>query len=70
VFRELIVPVLDQFRPELVIVSAGFDAHERDPLGGMRMTTEGYAALTAELCAVSDRHCHGRLVLVTEEGTI
>jgi len=68
VFRELIVPVLDQFRPELIIVSAGFDAHERDPLAGMRMTTEGYAALTAELCAVSDRHCHGRLVLVTEGG--
>jgi acetoin utilization deacetylase AcuC-like enzyme len=68
VFRELIVPVLDQFRPDLIIVSAGFDAHERDPLGGMRMTAQGYAALTAALCAVSDRHGHGRLVLVTEGG--
>jgi acetoin utilization deacetylase AcuC-like enzyme len=68
VFRRVVVPVLDQFKPELILVSAGFDAHERDPLAGMRMTTEGYGALTAELCAVSDRCCQGRLVLVTEGG--
>jgi acetoin utilization deacetylase AcuC-like enzyme len=68
VFRTLIVPVLDQFRPDLILVSAGFDAHARDPLAGMRMSTEGYGALTAELCAVSDRCCEGRLVLVSEGG--
>jgi acetoin utilization deacetylase AcuC-like enzyme len=68
VFRSLVVPVLDQFRPDLILVSAGFDAHERDPLAGMRMSTEGYGALTAELCAVSDRCCQGRLVLVSEGG--
>jgi acetoin utilization deacetylase AcuC-like enzyme len=68
VFRTLVVPVLDQFRPDLVLVSAGFDAHARDPLAGMRMSTEGYGALTAELCAVSDRCCQGRLVLVAEGG--
>jgi acetoin utilization deacetylase AcuC-like enzyme len=68
VWRALITPVLEQFGPDLIIVSAGFDAHERDPLAGMRMTAGGYAVLTAELCAVSDRCCGGRLVLVIEGG--
>jgi acetoin utilization deacetylase AcuC-like enzyme len=68
VMRALIVPVLDQFRPDLIMISAGFDAHARDPLAGMRMSTEGYGLLTAELCAVSDRCCQGRLVLVSEGG--
>ncbi|HEY7444330.1 MAG TPA: histone deacetylase [Vicinamibacterales bacterium] len=68
VFRTLVVPVLDQFQPDLMLVSAGFDAHARDPLAGMRMSVEGYGALTAELCAVSDRWSQGRLVLVLEGG--
>ena len=49
VHREIVTPVLEEFRPELVLVSAGFDAHERDPLASMRMTTEGYAAIVAQL---------------------
>jgi len=68
VFRRVVVPVLDQFRPELIIVSAGFDAHERDPLAGMQMTATGYAVLTSELCEVSDRWSQGRILLVTEGG--
>jgi acetoin utilization deacetylase AcuC-like enzyme len=68
VFRALVVPVLDQFRPSLLIISAGFDAHERDPLARMRMSTAGYAALTHMLCEVADRHCHGRIVAATEGG--
>jgi acetoin utilization deacetylase AcuC-like enzyme len=68
VFREIVVPVTSQFSPELVIVSAGFDAHEEDPIGGMRMTAGGFARLTGRLCAVADRCASGRLVLVTEGG--
>jgi acetoin utilization deacetylase AcuC-like enzyme len=68
VFARVVRPVLEQFRPELVIISAGFDAHERDPLGGMRLTEAAFAAMTAELCAVADAHCQGRLVAVTEGG--
>jgi acetoin utilization deacetylase AcuC-like enzyme len=68
VFKALLVPVIDQFRPELVMISAGFDAHERDPLARMRLTTAGYAALTKSLCDAADRHCHGRVVAVTEGG--
>ena len=68
VFSALVVPVLDQFAPELVLVSAGFDAHERDPLARMRLSTRGYASLTRHLCEAAGRHCHDRLVLVTEGG--
>ena len=68
VFRALVVPVLEQFAPELILVSAGFDAHERDPLGRMRLSAEGFASLTRHLCDTADRCCDGRLVLVTEGG--
>ena len=65
VHREVVAPVLDEFRPELVLVSAGFDAHERDPLASMRMTTPGYAAVVVA-CGAAVRH--GALALVTEGG--
>ncbi|MCC7418152.1 MAG: histone deacetylase [Acidobacteria bacterium] len=67
-FAEVVVPVLRQFKPDLLIVSAGFDAHERDPLAGMRLTTPAFAAMTAELRIVADQCCDGRLALVTEGG--
>jgi acetoin utilization deacetylase AcuC-like enzyme len=67
-FRRVAVPVLDAFAPELVLVSAGFDAHEADPLGGMRMTAAGFAALGGLLRGVAGRHAGGRLVAVTEGG--
>lgn len=67
-FTEIIVPVLRQFAPNLVIVSAGFDAHERDPLAGMRLTTGAFAAMTMELRGVAEEYCDGRLVAVTEGG--
>lgn len=68
VFKALVDPVIDQFRPELMLISAGYDAHERDPLARMRLSTGGYAVLTKVLCDASDRHCHGRVVAVTEGG--
>ena len=68
VFKALVIPVIDQFRPELMLISAGYDAHERDPLARMRVSTNGYAALTKTLCAAADRHCHGRVLAVTEGG--
>jgi acetoin utilization deacetylase AcuC-like enzyme len=68
VFNAVVIPVIDQFRPELLLISAGFDAHERDPLGRMRLSTAGYASLTRALCDAADRHCHGRVVAVTEGG--
>ena len=67
-FTDVVVPVLRQFRPDLLLVSAGFDAHERDPLGGMRLSSPAFAAMTMELRAVAEECCEGRMVLVTEGG--
>jgi acetoin utilization deacetylase AcuC-like enzyme len=67
-FDEIILPVLRQFRPDLVIVSAGFDAHARDPLAGMRLSTGAFAAMTLALRQVADECAEGRLVAVTEGG--
>jgi acetoin utilization deacetylase AcuC-like enzyme len=67
-FRRIVVPVLRQFEPSLLIVSAGFDAHEHDPLGGMRVTTPAFGAMTAELRGVADECCRGRLVAAVEGG--
>ncbi|MCA1561563.1 MAG: histone deacetylase [Acidobacteria bacterium] len=66
VYRQAIVPVLDRFAPQLLLVSAGFDAHERDPLASMRMTTGGYASVVRQLTEVAARH--GSSAFVTEGG--
>lgn len=68
VSHHIVEPVLRRFRPDVVLVSAGFDAHERDPLGSMRLTTEAFAAMTADLRRVADECCQGRLVAVVEGG--
>ena len=66
--RELVGPVVTAFAPELILLSAGYDAHARDPLGGMRLSTEGYAALTAHVRRLATSCCDGRLAAVTEGG--
>ncbi|MEE2635777.1 MAG: histone deacetylase [Acidobacteriota bacterium] len=66
--RELVNPVVAAFAPELILLSAGFDAHSRDPLGGMRVSTEGYAAMTAHVQRLAVECCRGRLAAVTEGG--
>ena len=68
VFRDVVLPVLGSFQPELVVVSAGFDAHAEDPLGGMRLSTEGFAAITRRLFIFAVQRCGSRFVLVTEGG--
>jgi len=68
VFDRVALPVLRQFSPDLILVSAGFDAHQRDPLATMRATEPGFAAMTMALRRVADEVCKGRLALVTEGG--
>jgi acetoin utilization deacetylase AcuC-like enzyme len=68
VFERVALPVLRQFAPDLILVSAGFDAHQRDPLAMMRATEAGFAAMTMALRRVADDVCKGRLALVTEGG--
>lgn len=67
-FDGVVLPVIRAFKPDVLLVSAGFDAHERDPLGGMRVTTGGFGAMTAALRQVAEDCCGGRLVVVTEGG--
>ncbi|OBL10649.1 acetoin utilization protein [Mycobacterium sp. 1245499.0] len=67
-FEDRILPALQGFSPELIIVSAGFDAHERDPLGSLTMTADDFAWVTRELMASAERLCDGRLVAVLEGG--
>jgi acetoin utilization deacetylase AcuC-like enzyme len=67
-FTEVVVPVLMQYKPDLLLVSAGFDAHERDPLAGMRLTTGAFGAMTSDLAKVAQDCCEGRIVLMTEGG--
>ena len=62
------MPVLRQFRPELILISAGFDACADDPLGGMRLSPSQFARLTALVLDVADDCCDGRVVAVTEGG--
>lgn len=67
-FADRILPALHAFSPELIIVSAGFDAHERDPLGSLTMTTDDFAWVTRELMKSAEMLCDGRLVAVLEGG--
>jgi acetoin utilization deacetylase AcuC-like enzyme len=67
-FAEVVVPVLQQYKPDLMLVSAGFDAYERDPLAGMRLTSSAFGAMTADLCGVAQECCEGRMVVMTEGG--
>ena len=68
VYTKLALPVLRAFRPELVLISAGFDAHMDDPLGGMRVSAPYFGRLTSRIVAVADECCDGRVVAVTEGG--
>jgi acetoin utilization deacetylase AcuC-like enzyme len=66
--RDELLPALDRFAPQMLIVSAGFDAHELDPLGGLAFTDDDYAWITRELLAVAQRHAGGRLLSTLEGG--
>ncbi len=67
-FDEHIIPTLRKFSPEIIMVSAGFDAHIDDPLAGLSLTEEGYAGMTRRLCDLADEVCEGRLVSALEGG--
>jgi acetoin utilization deacetylase AcuC-like enzyme len=67
-YRTRAIPALESFAPEAVLVSAGFDAHELDPLAGLRMTTAGYTQLVALLDDAARSLCGRKLALVTEGG--
>jgi acetoin utilization deacetylase AcuC-like enzyme len=67
-FQKVLAPLARQFKPELILLSAGFDAHWMDPLASMGLSITGYMALVHELMALADELCGGRLVCVLEGG--
>ena len=68
VFRQVMAPAADRFDPQLILVSAGFDAHWDDPLGQMNLSTAGFAQLMRIIIEEAQFLCNGRLVLVQEGG--
>jgi acetoin utilization deacetylase AcuC-like enzyme len=66
--ERVVLPALDAFAPELVFISAGFDAHARDPLANLELVEADFAWATREIMAVADRHCDGRVVSSLEGG--
>lgn len=68
IFENILKPIALEFHPDLILVSAGFDNHTDDPLGGMLLTPEGFAGLTRSLMAIADICCEGKMVLTLEGG--
>jgi len=68
VMENEILPAVAAFEPELILVSAGFDAHRADPLAGLKFTTEDFAWVTRKICDLAQTHCQGRLVSNLEGG--
>ena len=67
-FNSTILPALDDYRPELIMISAGFDTHMNDPLAGIDLSSEMYGEMTRHLTGIADKYCHGRIVSVLEGG--
>ncbi len=67
-YETTILPAVEAFRPAAMLISAGYDAHEQDPLGGLRMTTAGFGRLVELLRAAAASTCGGRLAFITEGG--
>lgn len=68
VWGEALLPELDEFRPQLLLISAGFDAHRYDPLAGIMLEADDFAWITRELLAIATRHASGRIVSMLEGG--
>ena len=67
-YEALVFPVLQKFEPELILISAGFDAHEADPLAELNWSTADFSWLTERLCKIAEECCEGRLVSTLEGG--
>jgi acetoin utilization deacetylase AcuC-like enzyme len=68
VYSKIIATVLDQYQPQLILVSAGFDGHARDPLGGLSLTHSAYASASASLMLAAERVCDGKICFILEGG--
>lgn len=68
IFERILTPIALDYDPDLILVSAGFDTHKDDPLGGMEMTSKGFAALTGSLMNIANTCCGGKVVITLEGG--
>ena len=67
-YDRVILPALEDFKPQLLLISAGFDAHAADPLANLNWVEEDFVWATEQLCNVADSHCEGRIVSTLEGG--
>ena len=67
-FEDRLLPAIEQYAPQAILISAGFDAHRRDPLGGMRVTEETYGEMTRRLVELANQFCEGRVLSLLEGG--
>jgi acetoin utilization deacetylase AcuC-like enzyme len=67
-YNAIIFPALRAFKPQLLLISAGFDAHKDDPLGAVMLVEDDYRWLTQELLAVANEYCAGRVISALEGG--
>lgn len=67
-FEKILKPIALEFKPEFILISAGFDIHVKDPLGGMRVTPRGFAAITRSILNTADACCGGKVVMTLEGG--
>jgi len=68
VFEHQVLPKLEEFHPEIILISAGFDAHKADPLAGMRLETKSYEWMSQKVGELADRQCQGRIISFLEGG--
>lgn len=68
IYQEILKPIVSEFKPQLILVSAGYDIYFQDPLGAMNVTPEGFAALTSLIMNMAQSSCQGRLVIALEGG--
>lgn len=67
-FERDVIPEIESFRPDLLLVSAGFDAHRQDPIADLELTERSYVHMTRRICEMADRYCGGKVVSVLEGG--
>ena len=67
-FREIVVPIAEKYTPDWILVSAGFDPHARDPLGGMNVTESGFGAMASMLLDLAEQHAGGKIGFLLEGG--
>jgi acetoin utilization deacetylase AcuC-like enzyme len=68
VFEGNVIPEIEKFRPDLILISAGFDAHKDDPIADLLLTERSFVYMTQRICEMADKHCRGRIVSVLEGG--